>query len=177
MLKKVLNILFYIVTTFLMVVVILELVAPSKTIDLIGFKGYSVATPSMEPIIKVGDIIIVTKANLDELKAEDIISFYADLNGDGVDEVITHAIREIVYEDEVRLFRTYGVNNTSDDLYHTTDDDIVGQYLFRIPLIGYVVLFLNIMFRNPILLGLVILNIAIIVVLIKYIKKKPEVSS
>ncbi len=177
MLKKVLNILFYIFTTFLMVVVILELVAPSKTIDLIGFKGYSVATPSMEPIIKVGDIIIIVKADLDNLKADDIISFYADLNGDGIDEVVTHAIREIVYEDEVRLFRTYGINNTSDDLYHTTDEDIVGSYLFRVPFLGYVVLFINVMFRNPILLGLVILNITIIIILVKFIKKKPEVTS
>jgi signal peptidase len=176
-LKKIGNILFYIFSSLMILLILVEALFPSRSIDLIGFKVYAVPTPSMEPVINVGDLIIVSKADLDELDESSIISFYADLNNDGIDEVVTHQIRSVVYEDDERLFRTYGINNESDDLFRTTDDDIVGVFRFRIPLLGYLVLFLKILVENPIFLGLVILNIVIIVVLIKVIRRKPGEAS
>jgi signal peptidase I len=176
-LKKVANMIFYMITSLMILIIIAEVFLPLGSMQIIGFKIYAVPTPSMEPVIRVGDLIIVTKPNLDQLDENHIISFYADLNQDGVPEVITHQIRSIVYEDDIRLFKTYGINNPSDDTFRVTDQDIVGVYRMRIPLLGYVVLFLKILVSQPIFLGLVLLNILIIVVLIKFIKRKPEVRS
>jgi len=172
-LKKIGNIIFYIVSSFMILLIFVEVLFPTRSIDLLGFKVYAVPTPSMEPVIKVGDLIIVGKADLDELDEDSIISFYADINNDGKDEVVTHQIRSIVFEGETRLFRTYGINNNADDTFRTTDEDIVGVYQLRIPFLGFIVLFLKILVENPIFLGLILLNIAIVIVLIKVIKRKP----
>lgn len=174
MLKKIGNIIFYTFSAFLLLLVSIEFLFPANSMSIIGFKLFAVPTPSMEPVINVGDMIVVVPANLDNLGEGDIISFYADLNNDGVDEIVTHKIRSIIYEGETRLYKTYGINNNSDDLYRTTDDDLVGTYLFRIRFIGYIVLFLKIMFQNPILLGLITINIFIVIILVKFIKKKPK---
>lgn len=48
---------------------------------LFGFSYFTVATQSMEPVIKVNDFIIVKKAN--EYQIDDIVSFYYDVNNDG----------------------------------------------------------------------------------------------
>ena len=56
-----------------------------------------VLTDSMYPIIESGDLIICNTAEADEIKVEDVISFY-DPMGSGT-SVVTHRVLEIVSED------------------------------------------------------------------------------
>jgi len=172
--KKIGNIIFYTIASLIFMMFIMEVFIPYRSIELIGFKGYVVPTPSMKPVISPGDLIFVGKADLDNLEAEDIITFYADINFDGRNETVTHAIRSIEYEAGVRVFKTYGINNTADDTYYITDDDVIGSYLFRIPWLGFPIIFFKILMSNPIMLGLILINVTIFIVLIKVLKKKPK---
>jgi len=172
--KKILNIIFYTITSILFIFIALEVIAPNKTMDIIGFKGFAVLTPSMEPVYNVGDIVISTKANLDELEIGDPITFRVDLNNDGKKELVTHYIFSIETIDGVRTYETVPEGRDYADPWTIYDEDIVGIVAFKIPWVGYVIIFALILIENPIFLGLVVLNVVIIVVIIKLIKKKPE---
>ncbi|MBU1143144.1 MAG: signal peptidase I [Firmicutes bacterium] len=172
--KKILNIIFYTISSILFIFIALEVIAPTKTMDIIGFKGFAVLTPSMEPVYNVGDIVISTKADLDELKVGDPITFRVDLNGDGKKEVVTHYIFSIETIEGVRTYETNPYGRDYADPWEIVDEDIIGIVSFKIPFVGYVIIFALILIENPIFLGLIILNVIIIVVIIKLIKKKPK---
>ncbi len=172
--KRIFNILFYTISSILFIFIALEVVAPNQTMNIIGFKGFAVLTPSMEPVYNVGDIVISTKVDPDDLEVGDPITFRTDLNGDGKKEMVTHYIFSIEYVEGVRTYQTNPEGRDYADPWTIVDEDIVGIVSFKIPFIGYIIIFAIILFENPIFLGLVILNIVIIIVIVKLIKKKPE---
>lgn len=189
MLKKIGHILFYIMASFLFVFIIVELLFPSKTMALLGFKGFVVVSDSMEPVIDVYDIVIVTPVNEDDLEVGQIITFYAYLPTVNVDmegnriysrQPVTHYLAEINDIDGEIVIKTHAYGK-EDDLDDWTDqdgnptdltaDDIIGQVSFTIPFFGILIAFVMTLVRNPIMLGLIILNVIVIYLLVKYIKK------
>ncbi|MDO5044642.1 MAG: S24/S26 family peptidase, partial [Coriobacteriia bacterium] len=56
----------------------LNIVSPTKSIDLFGFKPFIVQSDSMKPVFQRGDIIVVTKANTNNLYRDDIIAARRD---------------------------------------------------------------------------------------------------
>jgi len=173
--KKISNIVFYIITTFMISILLVEVFLPKQSINILGFKVYTVVSGSMVPIYEIGDVIIVKKVDTSSLEKGDIIVFFQDLNGDGKDEVVTHFLETVTSNNEERLYETKP--NISDELdpWILTDDDIIGTPSFMIPKVGWINIFILILIKNPIFLGLIILNIVIIYYLIKYIKTKPKV--
>ena len=113
--------------------------------DLTKIKGYAileVVSGSMEPTIKVGDIIVIdTKAKTYEIG--DVITFY-DTNGN----FVTHRIVDVKGGKMI----TKGDNNQSPD-EDMTIDHIVGKYIYKIPFLGA---FLN-TFRNPLYLAIILI--------------------
>ena len=192
--KKVFSILFYILTSIMITFVLLELFLPDQTIKILGFKGYAVVSNSMEPDINVGDIVIVTAVDPESLTTGDAITFYTYLrstltDGSGnpiyLKSVVTHYLGDIVTEADETIYKTYGIyNNPNQNFDNWVDvngdpteiyeDDIIGRVAFKIPYLGYVIIFVQILFQNPIFLGLIVLNIIIVVILIKVIRKKPK---
>jgi hypothetical protein len=162
---------------------------PTRVIDIFGFQGMPVLTPSMDPKIKVNDYIIITDVNPSKLEKDDIISFYTYLpttTGGFSRQIVTHYVYDVIEDENGRYFQTYSelkdVNdnpvvdeweNTQGDVL-IRDEDIIGLYQFRIPLLGGAIMFIQNIFQNPIMLVLIIVNITVIVVLIKYILKKPK---
>ena len=65
-------------------------------------------------------------------------------------------------------------NDQSGNPTEITYEDVIGKVSFTVPLIGVIITFSMVLVRNPIFLGLVILNITIVVILIKYLKKSKE---
>jgi signal peptidase len=92
--KKTINlvgsILFFALAGLLVLYILLELFLPNMTIKVFQFKPYVVVTESMEPVIDVDDLIIVTNTNVDSLEVGDIITFRADIDYNGTKEVVTH---------------------------------------------------------------------------------------
>ena len=175
--KKVLNILFYGLLFLMSAYILLELFSPNQTINVIGVKPYVVVSPSMEPDIMVGDIVFIRRTEEADLKVGDVITFYAYLPAIGSVQLVTHYIADIILtDDETLIFKTQGANRAPEDVdtwrdeagnpVDITFDDIVGELWFTLPFFGYLFFAL----RNPVMLGLILLNVVIVILIIKYIK-------
>lgn len=179
------TILFYLVTLILLVYVSLSLFLPEKVIDVFRFQltTISTLTESMKPTIEPGDVIMLKKVDEEDIEVDDVISFYnyargQNSQGETVWVKIRIVHRLIDIDEETGAYITQGDNNSSVDTIYDengnitdlTYDQVIGAYVFRLPLLGTIVSGL----RNPVLVGLLIVNITIIVVIVKLIKKKDE---
>ncbi len=106
------------------------------------YNHYVIATNSMEPVINVGDIVIIdSDVDLDDLKEDQIIAFYADIRGDGNKRVVVHYLDSVTEEDGVRIFRTRPEIDDDIDPWKLKDADIIGNHVLTIPKIGPFLLF------------------------------------
>jgi signal peptidase I len=90
-----------------------------------------IATGSMGPKIKPGDITIIDRTAVKNLKIGDIIQFRKD------NIFISHRIVEIVNTDSSKLYRTKGDNNTTSDTELVKDEQIKGKIIKVVPKVGW----------------------------------------
>ncbi len=104
---------------------------------------YTIVSPSMEPFIKVYDVIINRKIKPnEELKVGDVITFYSSsLNTDGY--TITHRIYDIKISEGKTYYITKGDNNQSVDVGSITRENIVGKMVYKINGLGKIQFFLS----------------------------------
>lgn len=119
-----------------------------------------VLTDSMYPVIEAGDLIICNTAEADEIRVNDVISFY-DPMGSGT-SVVTHRVLEIVTEDGEISFRTKGDNNNAEDTALVPADNLIGIYQSRIAMVGHVAMFMQ---TTP---GLIVCCVCPILLLVGY---------
>lgn len=92
----------------------------------------------MQPILNVGDIVIVKEINDEKLiKQGDIISFRNGQN------VITHRIYEVIENNNKKEYRTKGDNNNTVDNQLITYNEIEGKVVSNIPYAGNISLLLQ----------------------------------
>ncbi|MGL4344442.1 MAG: signal peptidase I [Cellulosilyticaceae bacterium] len=95
----------------------------------------AIATGSMEPMIKPGDVILVEKISdvedLNQLQVNEVIQFRRD------DILITHRIVEIIEVDGRKEYRTKGDNNSAEDSRLVKMEEVKGRYKACIPKIGW----------------------------------------
>lgn len=101
-----------------------------------------IATGSMEPMIKPGDMILLEKItaeeDLQQLEVGDIIQFRRD------NILISHRIMQIVNDENNNLrYRTKGDNNNTFDSFLVKPEDIKGKILYVIPKVGWVTLLIK----------------------------------
>ncbi len=100
-----------------------------------------IATGSMEPMIKPGDVILVEKMlkveDLEQLKEGDVIQFDSD------NILISHRIIKILEEDGVKVYRTKGDNNSVPDGDPVKPGQIRGKIVQVVPKIGWPTLLLK----------------------------------
>lgn len=89
---------------------------------------FRIVSNSMNPSIKVNDIVIIKRENGERFMTGDIIAFKAA----GV--VVVHRIHSM---EEGQIF-TKGDHNNAQDPFVLNTEEIIGKAIFRIPLIGYV---------------------------------------
>ena len=100
-----------------------------------------VLTDSMYPEIESGDLIICRTAEAEDIKVNDVISFF-DPAGNGT-SIVTHRVIEIVKEDGMILFRTRGDNNNIEDKELVPTENLVGVYKMRIAGAGHIAMFMQ----------------------------------
>ena len=100
-----------------------------------------VLTDSMYPDIKSGDLIICNTAEAEDVKVNDVISFF-DPAGNGT-SIVTHRVIEIVEEDGEILFRTRGDNNNTEDKELVPAENLVGVYKMRVAGAGHIAMFMQ----------------------------------
>ena len=116
--------------------------------DFLGVLPMIVLSPSMEPDIMEGDLIICVKTDAEEIEVGQVISFF-DPAGKGT-MVVTHKVDEIIEENGKLYFKTYGINNKNADGTFDKDptpvpaDNLVGRYTgIRLPAIGDFAMFMQ----------------------------------
>lgn len=121
---------------FVLLLIITLAAAIAKTkgdrIEILGFSMYIVLTGSMEPEIKVGDIIISRKVPQNSIKVGDDITFQQG------DLVITHRVIEVTGKGYI----TKGLANSNADgeILYTS---VYGKVVFRSTVIGAVYKFVE----------------------------------
>lgn len=100
-----------------------------------------VLTDSMYPEIAAGDLIICNTLEPEEVRVEDVISFF-DPMGSGT-SIVTHRVLEVVEEDGQLSYRTKGDNNNAEDQVLVPQKNLVGIYRSRIPGLGHVAMFMQ----------------------------------
>jgi len=124
---------------FLVLIILTNLIkiAKSKNGDqfpmVLGFGSATVVSGSMEPTIKVGDVVFVHKQG--GYKVGDIVTFL-----DSQNRVVTH---RVVSVSEAGQYTTQGDNNNVADKQMLTKDDICGRVYLWIPHLGYFIEFMQ----------------------------------
>lgn len=118
----------------------------------------AVLSGSMDPMMRVGDIVVVHKVNPETVEPGDIIAFKDPSGRKNV--IITH--RVIAYDREGGGFKTKGDACEDPDQFVVKKEDVVGKPVFLVPFAGY--LFGPKGSKNPLIwLLLVILPAGIII--------------
>lgn len=138
---KIVSIIFNL-TTWAVFLIILLMVAVTFTSNVEihgGYRSFLVQSGSMEPTIKIGDIIVIQRKS--SYKKNNVVTFRGPEN-----RLVTHRIVEEKQvntkdPDKQVLFVTKGDANRSEDEALITNPDILGEVIFTIPKLGYLVTF------------------------------------
>lgn len=106
--------------------------------SIMGYSMFRVMTGSMEPTIETDSLIVVKQTDASELSAGDVISFYSrdpSLNG----AVNTHRIVSVERDGEHFYFTTRGDANNADDLFVTTESELIGRVVYSSHILGKLV--------------------------------------
>lgn len=135
-----------------------------KVPSVFGYKPFIVLSGSMEPNIRIGDLIFVKKANIESLKVNDVIAFRDDDK-----TVTTHRIIGIDTETYgQKCFITKGDSNNVKDEILTCKNNLEGLYTSRIPKIGKIIMFI----QEPLGFAVLMLSIFIICLFIYLFENK-----
>ena len=102
--------------------------------SVLHLRVFVVASDSMFPAIKRGDVVFVQKRS--DYALREIISFQSLRSS----EVITHRVVGII---NAGVFTTKGDANSLADRNEVMQGSVIGQVIFTIPLLGYPVLWLQ----------------------------------
>lgn len=127
--KKIIEII-AIILIYNIILIVISSANKMSIINIFGYKSYIIKTNSMEPTIKVNDVLITKKVEKGKIKVGDVITFIK--NG----EVITHRITQI---DENGEYTTKGDNNNIEDTFKISYENIEGKHIVTIPYLGKIV--------------------------------------
>ena len=112
------------------VAVCLIVTVQTMTRGYVSFFGYSlfrVVTPSMEPTIPTGSILVCKKTPIEDIETGDIVCFKS-LQPEMFGAIITHRVVSIeTGEDGARLLESRGDANYSSDPYYVRADNLIGR--------------------------------------------------
>ena len=108
-----------------------------------AFSLYTILSPSMEPNIKVYDVIFdVNVDSPEDIKEGDVITFISTATlTKGM--TITHRVVQVIQDENGYSYMTKGDNNLANDGAAVPFDNVLGKVLFKIPQLGRVQEFLG----------------------------------
>lgn len=133
-LKKIITIIVYMLVIPLLIynvsLIVQAVVVPNKTPSFLGIKTYTIISGSMEPEVKIGDIVIVKENQNEDLNIGDIISYRQGQS------VVTHRIVDIYETEEEKIYKTKGDSNNVEDKLEIKDNMIEGKMIGKVPFLG-----------------------------------------
>ncbi len=108
-----------------------------------AFGLYTIVSPSMEPNLKIYDVIVNVKVNNpNKIKVGDVITFISTSTiSKGM--TITHRVISIKEDENGKSFQTQGDNNLSPDASLVPYENVLGKVLIKIPQLGRIQSFLT----------------------------------
>jgi signal peptidase len=182
----ILNLCLGIIGLFLLSFLLVSLLAPGKIMNVFGFNYYRVLTSSMEPEIKINDVVIVVPVSEEDLQVGDIINFETYVRNIKTQEItpinVTHFLGAITEEDGQKVYKTQSYSRRQDGTFDSdwldengnpTDifaNQINGRVSFKIPYLGYLIQ----IFKSPMMIALLAVNGILIYLLVRIAKRKPQ---
>lgn len=156
--------LFCIATALILIKVVVSKVS-GKPVSFFGTSFAIVVTPSMEPEIMTGDLIVFHTVSYDDIKVGDNIVFIADENfkdstGSSLNgSMIVHKVKEITENGII----TKGVNNAVQDDGYREEGEVLGICTYNSSALGAIFTFLC---KYGIIIILILIAVPIIVKLV-----------
>lgn len=144
--NKVFKVFKYIIYSILIIVLLINftIIIKSKTSkdkvpSVFGYKPFIVLSGSMQPNIKIGDLVFVKSSKVENLNVNDIIAFKTNDN-----TVTTHRIIDIDTTTKgERCFITKGDSNNVKDDELVCKNNLEGKMVKRIPKLGKFISFIQ----------------------------------
>ena len=128
--------LMFIIVVLMLLVVILQRVS-NNTITIGGFRMFTVATGSMEPVYNVGDVLISKEVDAEEIKVGDDIVYLGE-KGSFANKVVTHRVISIEkQEDGNYKIITKGVANTAEDP-EIDQTQVYGKIIYKMHILSFI---------------------------------------
>lgn len=132
---------------YIWIIVLFIILLPFFIPRVTQLKTFSVVSGSMEPDIPTGSLVYVKDVSKEELKENDVITFYGRQGS-----IVTHRIQSIESDGIV----TKGDANEDVDLAKVRESQIIGKVILSIPLLGY--------FMQPIMFYIVLLLLLVMAI-------------
>lgn len=144
--NKIFKVFKYIIYSILIIVLLINftIIIKSKTSkdkvpSVFGYKPFIVLSGSMQPNIKIGDLVFVKSSKVENLNVNDIIAFKTNDN-----TVTTHRIIDIDTTTKgERCFITKGDSNNVKDEELVCKNNLEGKMVKRIPKLGKFINFIQ----------------------------------
>ena len=123
----------------IIILVVLIVLGVWFAVEIFPIKPVAIATGSMEKELYVGDVAIIKKCNVNDVKVGDIIEYKME------GYTVIHRIIEKKIEKGNFYFVTKGDNNSSPDYNEVREDQLIGKVIFKIKYIGYPAIWLHLL--------------------------------
>ena len=125
------------VGTFMLVIVVL-LVGFMFIGPIFGWETHPILSGSMEPALKVGEVILTKPVKLEEIEIGDIITFRTG------EQTVTHRVVNIIEIDEKPYFQTKGdANEEPDSNLVSSEGEEIRKVVFHILYLGFAAQFMK----------------------------------
>lgn len=106
-----------------------------------GYKPLVVLGGSMEPAIKVGSAVVVSRVAPEDIKTGDVITFKTSSRLETAktnqESLITHRVVDIERKNGQLLLTTKGDANKTNDTGQVPGNDVFGRAVLSLPYLGY----------------------------------------
>jgi len=99
-----------------------------------GYRGYTVMSGSMEPVIATGDLVVNQPIGTLDARVGDVVTF---LDPGGSGRLITHRVQSIEVTPELVDVVTKGDANTAVERWSIVRDGRLGRVVLDVPRIGF----------------------------------------
>ena len=125
------------------VLILCAVFLPDRYGAILPYRFYYVLTNSMEPTVATNSLVLVQSfEDQMPIRKGDIIVFRADRFGERV--IMMHRFSHTERNSAGELvYRTHPEGSDTLDVYETKQEDILGVYLWHIPYVGKLILFLR----------------------------------
>ncbi len=118
-------------------IIIFSLIIIISSLEIGGYRMFTVRSGSMEPAVKQGSIVFDKKNN--EYSVGDIVTYQIS----GGKDTMTHRIVELIDDRGNAYYRLKGDANPAPDIDLVSESEIIGKVYVTVPLVGYLVSFLR----------------------------------